>query len=395
MAWNISGILQLAKITRILKPFNLLVDQLYAIFRLLERYLAWRHSSAHHLCKEMRSHCIRWKKPTTNPKHGRIFTRHGVWYSVLLKLPYFDLTDNSVVEPMHNIILGLLRHHGTKSFGLKKNEANNHQSDPDDLNHLVQQDDISDVDSDNVNDDSDSIAMSSGEIMRCFVAFEDLSLLDSKLEMNAPCNNWGKDRFQSISSEKNSRSEAYQYVYPPTLDTVGQAKGRKLKAEEWINLFSILLIPTFLLIMKKSSSQHQDLNSKFCNSLHLVSISNHVFQNRITDEDINNLEEHLKIYWQGILRLHPQVSTKHDNHLALHLPQCVSCLGPAPSMLRVGVIEGGYEVEHLKKKVGLFRKEQCIPICGPKSSGTLTPKIVGSKFLWENPLKSPRMVVLI
>ncbi|KNZ46644.1 hypothetical protein VP01_709g2 [Puccinia sorghi] len=31
--------------------------------------------------------------------------------------------------------------------------------------------------------------------------------------------------------------------------------------------------------------------------------------------------------------------------------------------------------EHLKKKVGLFRKEQCIPICGPKCPGTLTPKI--------------------
>ncbi|WAQ90824.1 hypothetical protein PtA15_13A223 [Puccinia triticina] len=42
------------------------------------------------------------------------------------------------------------------------------------------------------------------------------------------------------------------------------------------------------------------------------------------------------------------------------------------AMLRVGVIEGGYEVEHLKKKVGVFRKEQQIPICGPKTLGTIS-----------------------
>ncbi|KNZ64380.1 uncharacterized protein VP01_1037g16 [Puccinia sorghi] len=42
------------------------------------------------------------------------------------------------------------------------------------------------------------------------------------------------------------------------------------------------------------------------------------------------------------------------------------------AMHRVGVIEGGYEVEHLKKKVGLFRKEQSIPICGPKCPGTIS-----------------------
>ncbi|KNZ53440.1 hypothetical protein VP01_3238g3 [Puccinia sorghi] len=76
--------------------------------------------------EEMRSPCIWWKKAPTNSKCGRIFTRHGVRYSVLLKLPYFNLPENSVVEPMHNIFLGLLRHHGTEFFGLKKNEASNH-----------------------------------------------------------------------------------------------------------------------------------------------------------------------------------------------------------------------------------------------------------------------------
>lgn len=111
---------------------------------------------------------------------------------------------------------------------------------------------------------------------------------------------------------------------------MGQAKGGKLKAEEWINLFSIILIPTFLLIMKESASKSLEFGSQFQNILHLVSISNLVRQNRITNEDICNLEEHLKTYRQGILRLYPQFTTKPNHHIALHLPECISRLGPAP-----------------------------------------------------------------
>ncbi|KNZ45917.1 hypothetical protein VP01_76g15 [Puccinia sorghi] len=237
-----------------------------------------RHSSARHLCQ-----FCNVKKTTldvvdnakTNSKRKRIVTRHGVRYFVLLKLPYFDLTDNSVVEPMHNIFLGLLRHHSTKFFGLKKKE-NNHRSDPDDLNRLVQQDDISDL--------------------RKKLSFRGLPVQSNK---HLAVFYFTLDNLQSLCTViQEIRLPSHIGRIP---GTVGQPKGGKLKAEKLINLFSILLITTFLLSMKKSSSQ--------------LSISNLVHQNRITNEDINNLEEHLKLYCQGILRLYPQ---------------CISCLGPAP-----------------------------------------------------------------
>ena len=34
----------------------------------------------------------------------------GVCYSVLTKLPYFDCTRFHVVDPMHNLVLGTLKH---------------------------------------------------------------------------------------------------------------------------------------------------------------------------------------------------------------------------------------------------------------------------------------------
>lgn len=369
------------------------------------------HSSENHLCQfcnvrkktldvvdidrftlrsgyQVKSHCLRWKKAKKVSQRERIFKRHGVRYSVLLQLPYFDPLDDAVVEPMHNIFLGLLRNHGTEFLGLKKKEEwNDGQSDAEELDRLELQDNMTDVDYDD--DDGDTISSDRSrstspqpvtelpptnaddaktlvescnilEMMRCFEAFENLTLFESKLEVTTSNDTRPSEAvFQAHTFAKTDpHSNIYEYnriseslfSIPDNLQllcrvieeirlpshigrvpvTVGKAKGGKLKAEEWINLFSILLIPTFFTIMKTSSSPCQDLDSQFSNLLHLVSISNLVRQRKIATEDIKALEDHLKAYRQGILRLYPQFSTKPNHHLALHLPKCISRLGPAP-----------------------------------------------------------------
>ncbi len=35
---------------------------------------------------------------------------HGLRYSVLLELPYFDVVRHSVIDPMHNLLLGTAKH---------------------------------------------------------------------------------------------------------------------------------------------------------------------------------------------------------------------------------------------------------------------------------------------
>lgn len=185
------------------------------------------HSSENHLCQfcnvrkktldvvdidrftlrsgyQVKSHCLRWKKAKKVSQRERIFKRHGVRYSVLLQLPYFDPLDDAVVEPMHNIFLGLLRNHGTEFLGLKKKEEwNDGQSDAEELDRLELQDNMTDVDYDD--DDGDTISSDRSrstspqpvtelpptnaddaktlvescnilEMMRCFEAFENLTL---------------------------------------------------------------------------------------------------------------------------------------------------------------------------------------------------------------------------
>ena len=70
----------------------------------------------------------KWKKPTneihrfdihkiqqakTKTEWDKLESEHGCRYSVLLQLPYFDPTQMSIIDPMHNLFLGT-----TKSYGL-------------------------------------------------------------------------------------------------------------------------------------------------------------------------------------------------------------------------------------------------------------------------------------
>lgn len=49
---------------------------------------------------------MEWKHAETQVEHSKIEREHGVHYTELLRLPYFDTAHFSVIDPMHNILLG-------------------------------------------------------------------------------------------------------------------------------------------------------------------------------------------------------------------------------------------------------------------------------------------------
>ncbi|KNE87441.1 hypothetical protein PSTG_19174, partial [Puccinia striiformis f. sp. tritici PST-78] len=81
----------------------------------------------------LRRQANNWKDAITLEDRKEIFATYGVRYSILFELPYFDPLANAIVEPMHNIFLGLLKHHGQGLFGLKSSEkksSNNNRFKP-------------------------------------------------------------------------------------------------------------------------------------------------------------------------------------------------------------------------------------------------------------------------
>ena len=58
-----------------------------------------------------------------------IFERHGIRWSELLRLPYWDPTRYALVDAMHNLYLGELRHHCMEVFGIDVKSAESSSSD--------------------------------------------------------------------------------------------------------------------------------------------------------------------------------------------------------------------------------------------------------------------------
>jgi hypothetical protein len=67
----------------------------------------WRRRT----CSEHRAAAEEWKSAETKSERDKIFKRHGVRWSELLRLPYWDPVRFVVVDGMHNLFLGLVQHH--------------------------------------------------------------------------------------------------------------------------------------------------------------------------------------------------------------------------------------------------------------------------------------------
>ena len=59
-----------------------------------------------------------WRDAETEAERKAIFDQHGLRWSEMLRLPYWDPTRFAVVDAMHNLFLGALRHHCRDVWGI-------------------------------------------------------------------------------------------------------------------------------------------------------------------------------------------------------------------------------------------------------------------------------------
>lgn len=59
-----------------------------------------------------------WKDAGTRKERENLFNEHGLRWSELLRLPYWDPTRYALVDAMHNLYLGELRHHCMEVWGI-------------------------------------------------------------------------------------------------------------------------------------------------------------------------------------------------------------------------------------------------------------------------------------
>ena len=69
-------------------------------------------------------HSREWQNATSKTMRNRIFSDHGVRWSEMMRLPYWDPTRHVVVDGMHNLFLGLVQFHCRVVLGISTPVAN-------------------------------------------------------------------------------------------------------------------------------------------------------------------------------------------------------------------------------------------------------------------------------
>ena len=68
--------------------------------------------------ENFRKHALKWKMARSQSERDKVFKRHGVRWSVLLDLPYWDPPRFTIVDSMHTILLGHLHRHCSIIWGM-------------------------------------------------------------------------------------------------------------------------------------------------------------------------------------------------------------------------------------------------------------------------------------
>jgi len=68
--------------------------------------------------EKMRRYAEQWRDASTSAERERLFKEHGVCYSKLWHLPYWDPTRQLVIDSMHCILEGLVQYHIRNVLGL-------------------------------------------------------------------------------------------------------------------------------------------------------------------------------------------------------------------------------------------------------------------------------------
>ncbi|KAI0038168.1 hypothetical protein FA95DRAFT_1454680, partial [Auriscalpium vulgare] len=74
----------------------------------------WGHRKLH----EHRSHAEAWKNAATDDERNKLWKQHGIRYTELLRLPYWDPTSYVVIDTMHNLFLGNFQDHCRNIWGM-------------------------------------------------------------------------------------------------------------------------------------------------------------------------------------------------------------------------------------------------------------------------------------
>ncbi|MBW0478120.1 hypothetical protein O181_017835 [Austropuccinia psidii MF-1] len=286
-------------------------------------------------------HCY-WATQSKNSQslnaRNKILCEHGVQYSVFLKLPYWDIVQYHVVDPMHNLLLGLLKWH-VNQFWRMDNTLD--EMDPQGISTQELMDLLGDAASGSNGATSNIALPSPTHSGQPFLDLDFNTTNDSNDgTFRTTISNYGWDCPWAAPSRGKIILDSQLLLYvnkmlprihvPTTIKRappiLGKASHGRLKADELRHLFTIQL-PLTLPVYWASGDPIK--RSLFQNFAHLVSLVNIAMKRSITNNLISQYRTHINAYLSSSLFLFPDTPLAPNHHMAVHLADCLEKWGPS------------------------------------------------------------------
>ncbi|TDL19964.1 hypothetical protein BD410DRAFT_815795 [Rickenella mellea] len=340
--------------------------------------------------KEMRRHAEAWRDATTHKKQDDIFKAHGIRWSELWRLPYWNPTQQLVVDPMHCILEGLGQHQSRHVLGLSAALANEQEEIVPAFTHEFRHPNQVDWDSPKLNENEVKHVI---EIHKLLTAprsddtteeQQDALLYDRLMKKNKGplefvCKDVGTtvspDRTRPTSEPTKFKSDyatalmqwrrgkpsaasnhhprittprimqhiknvIKETVTPSWLGSVPHNFGDKaagsLKADEWRTMYTVYL-PLALVSLwgegtfHMSAAASQRLREVLDHTMSLVSAITIACFRTMTIGRAIAYRSHVVKWLQDLQRLHPHIAQRTNNHMAVHVFDFFLLFGPTRS----------------------------------------------------------------
>jgi hypothetical protein len=301
----------------------------------------------------------KWRQATTKIKHKEIFDTHGVRWSALNQLLYCDPVQHTILGLMHNWIEGILQHHARVKWGMgnvpSPDTDNVHEqqlqralSPVFELEAEIPEQEMMDfqIESQSYNDLPSSITRvhSQSSLMPVddirsdstddpdFHPSEDsdseASVEEDPVEIpqNANC------IFDANSLSKIHKCLADAVIpswmeWPPK--DLGQKSHGKLKADQWLVLFSVFLPLILPEIWHSSTGNSQNhCLALLDNFYELVACTNIVCSYAISSSMADSYLDFYIRYRQSSAILFPNIKSRPNHHYAMHNADLLKFWGP-------------------------------------------------------------------
>ncbi|PLW33130.1 hypothetical protein PCASD_17572 [Puccinia coronata f. sp. avenae] len=276
-------------------------------------------------------------REAANPQVKKhILSEHGVRFSVLLELSYWNILECHVVDAMHNLLLGILKWH-CQRFWLMSDVNDEDEPRPVSSRELDQllKDSFKKGNPGTTRPASPSPeefneAMPFGEMF--FGSDTDPSDADFVLGQD-----WGGDWIPPSTGKVILDKEALSFInrrlkqlHIPSwigraIPVLGKASFGRLKADEWRNLFTIQLPLILPALWQDDDPANQSLLHNFA---HLVSFITLALKRTMNMERVNQYRHHLQEYMKSSVLLFPDSPVAPNHHMAFHLADCLDKYGP-------------------------------------------------------------------